>query len=129
MQDLDFVLKCVFIDESGFNFHIQRNFGRSLKGTPARATVPTRRGVTVSILGAISEAGVIDISLKKPQTATVVKKRKGTGKVVSVIKGQIGTRTERYLVYSSNVMNVLDRINMKDHSLSCDGQCSNPQPS
>ena len=53
MQDLDFARNCVFIDESGFNLHIQRNFGRSLKDTPARGTVPTGRGVTVSILGAI----------------------------------------------------------------------------
>jgi hypothetical protein len=80
MQDLDFARNCVFIDESGFNLHIQRNFGRSLKGTPARGTVPTGRG-TVSILGAIFEAGVIDISLKKPQAATAVKKRKGNGRV------------------------------------------------
>jgi len=83
MQDLDFARNCVFIDESGFDLHIQRNFGRSLKGTPARGTVPTGRGVTVSILGAISEAGVIDISLKKPQAATAVKKRTANGKVVS----------------------------------------------
>ena len=70
----------IFIDETRFNLHIQRNFGRSLKGTPARGTVPTGRG-TVSILGAIFEAGVIDISLKKPQAATAVKKRKGNGRV------------------------------------------------
>src|ERR1700730_9388499 len=120
MQDLDFARNCVFIDESGFNLHIQRNFGRSLKGTPARSTVPTGRGVTVSILGAIAEAGVIDISLKKPQAATVVKKRKGNGKVVRVVKGRIVTRTEHYLAYLSNVMNVLDRNDVKGHYLVMD---------
>jgi hypothetical protein len=31
MQDLDVGHNFVFIDESGFNLHIQRNFGRSLK--------------------------------------------------------------------------------------------------
>ena len=120
MQDLDFARNCVFINESGFNLHIQRNFGRSLKGTPARGTVPTGRGVTVSILGAISEAGVIDISLKKPQAATAVKKRKGNGKVVRVGNGRVRTRTEHYLAYLSKVMNVLHRNNLKGHYLVMD---------
>jgi hypothetical protein len=120
MQDLDFACNCVFIDESGFNLHIQRNFGRSLKGTPAKGTVPTGRGVNVSILGAISEAGDIDISLKKPQAATAVKKRTANGKVVSVVNGGVGTRTEHYLAYLSNVMDVLDRNNMNGHYLVMD---------
>src|SRR3984893_3855882 len=120
MQDLDFAHNCVFIDESGFNLHIQRNFGRSLKGTPTRGTVPTGRGVTVSILGAISEAGVADISLKKPQAATVVKKRKGNGKAIATVNRRIGTRTEHYLLYLSNVMDVLDSNNMNSHYLVMD---------
>jgi hypothetical protein len=47
-----------------------------LKGTPAKSIVPTGRGVTVTILGAISEARVIDISLKKAQAVAMSKKRK-----------------------------------------------------
>ena len=99
MQDMDFSKNCVFVDEAGFNLHIQRSFGRSLKGTPAKGTVPTGRGVTVSILGAISEAGVIDISLKKPHTAKVVKTTKGKGKGVTTVNARVGTRTEHYLAY------------------------------
>ena len=72
-----------------------------------------------SILGAISEAGVIDISLKNRKPA-VVKKRNGNGKVVSVVKGRIGTRTEHYLAYLSNIMDVLDRNEMKGHYLVMD---------
>ena len=120
MQDMDFSKNCVFIDEAGFNLHIQRSFGRSLKGTPAKGTVPTGRGVTVSILGAISEAGVIDISLKKPQAASTSKKRKANGKSVNVVNGRIGTRTENYLAYLSNVMDVLDKNEMKGHYLVMD---------
>ena len=82
--------------------------------------MPTGRGVTVSILGAISEAGVIDISLKKPQAATAVKERKGNGKCVTAVNGPVDTRTELYLAYLSNVMNVLDRNNMKGHYLVMD---------
>jgi hypothetical protein len=53
----------VFIDGAGFNLHTQRNYGRSQKGAPAKATIPTAKGITVIILDAVSQAGVIDIFL------------------------------------------------------------------
>ena len=109
-----------FIDEAGFNLHIQRGRDRSLKGTPAKGIVPTARGVTITILGAISEAGVIDISLKKPQAVAMSKKRKGDDKVVNITNARIGTRTEHYLTYLSNVMDVLDRHSMKGYYLVLD---------
>jgi transposase len=40
--------------------------------------------------------------------------------VESVVNGRIETRTERYLAYLSNVMNVLHRRNMKGHYLVMD---------
>jgi transposase len=67
---------CVSIDEAGFNLHTQRNYGRSRKGTPAKGIIPTARDVTITILGAISDAGVIDISLRKPQAISTSKKRR-----------------------------------------------------
>ena len=60
--ELDYSKNCVFIDDAGFNLHAQRNYGRSRKGTPAKGIVPTAQGITITILGAISQAGVIDIS-------------------------------------------------------------------
>jgi hypothetical protein len=72
---------------------IQRNCGRCLKSTLAKGTVPTGIGVNVRILGAISEAEVMDISLKKTQAASRSKKRKGNGKVVNVVNGRTGTQT------------------------------------
>ncbi|KAG1452568.1 hypothetical protein G6F46_012474 [Rhizopus delemar] len=62
--DMDFPKNCVFINETGFNLHTQRNHGRPLKGTPAKSTVPTGKGVTFTILGAISQAGIINIGEK-----------------------------------------------------------------
>src|ERR1700733_12272837 len=128
IQYIDFRKNCVLIDEAGFNMHTSRNFGRSLRGTPAKGIVPTGRGVTASILGAISQAGVIDIPLRKPQTASTSKKRKANGKSATVITGRIGTRTEHYLSYLSNIMDVLDRNNKKGLYL-CNGQCANPHSS
>jgi hypothetical protein len=62
-----------------------------LKGSPDKVTVPNARDITVSILGTISEAGLIDISLKKPQAASMLKKRRVIGKAVQVASGRIGT--------------------------------------
>ena len=66
IPELDCGRNCVYIDEAGFNLHTQRNYGHSRKGTPAKSIVPTAKGITITILGAISQAGVIDISLRKP---------------------------------------------------------------
>jgi hypothetical protein len=50
------LLRIVFLlMNQGFKLHTQRSVGRSLKGTPARGTIPTGKGVT-SILVAIPEA-------------------------------------------------------------------------
>jgi hypothetical protein len=50
---------CVSIDEAGFNMHIRRNFGRSKKGMPVKFVVPSNRGVTVTIIGAIYEKALL----------------------------------------------------------------------
>jgi hypothetical protein len=55
--ELDYGNNCVFIDEAGFNLHTQRNYGRSRKETPAKGIVPTAKGITITVLGAISQAG------------------------------------------------------------------------
>lgn len=52
--------------------HIQRNFGRALRGTPGK-------GITVSILAAIYQAGVMDISLRKPQAASTSRRERQMG--------------------------------------------------
>ncbi|KAG1155395.1 hypothetical protein G6F36_014396 [Rhizopus arrhizus] len=66
-ENMNWHKNCVFIDEAGFNMHIRRNFGRSKRGMPAKAVIPANRGITVSIIGAICEKGVIDLTLRKPK--------------------------------------------------------------
>jgi hypothetical protein len=107
IPELDYAKNCVFIDEAGFNLHTQRNYGRSRKGTPAKGIVPTAKGITVTILGAISQAGVIDISLSKPQAVSISKKRKANDAKEISVSGRVGRRTEHFLAYISNVMDVL----------------------
>jgi hypothetical protein len=99
---------------------LKRNYGRSRKGTPAKGIVPTAKVITITILGAISQAGVIDISLKKPQAVSISKKRKANDAKAMVVSGRVGTRTEHFLAYISNVMDVLDTNDMKGHYLVMD---------
>lgn len=61
---MDFEKNCIFIDEAGFNLHISRMRGWSKVGKPARTKIPKNKGTTITILGAISSQGVIDISLR-----------------------------------------------------------------
>jgi transposase len=115
-KDLDFEKNYVFLDEAGFNLHISRSRGWSKKGMPAKSIVPTSRGTSITILGAISAQGVINISLRKPITVAGSKKRKADG-TVATTTARIGTRTEHYLGYLENVMDVLDKNNLKGHYL------------
>jgi hypothetical protein len=41
--DLDFIKSCVFIDEAGFNLHIQQGYGRLVMGMPAKGNVHTEK--------------------------------------------------------------------------------------
>lgn len=74
--DMDFMKNCVFIDEAGFNMHLRRNFGRSKIGTSAKAVVPSNRGISITIFGAIYHGGIIDLTLRKPQPVARPKKEK-----------------------------------------------------
>lgn len=51
--------KNIFIDETGFNLHIRRNYGRSLAGARVNVTVPTVRGRNVTLIAAINANGVV----------------------------------------------------------------------
>lgn len=118
-DNMDFLKNCVFIDEAGFNINITRNRGWSKKGTPAKAIVPSARSTSITILGAISVDGVIDISLRKPTSSVGSKKRKVNGKEVK-INGRVGTRSEHFLAYLNNMMDCLDRNGLQGYYLVMD---------
>lgn len=110
--EMDFEKNCVFIDEAGFNLHISRTRGWSKVSEPAKTVVTKNKGTTVTILGAISSQGAIDISMRKPVIVTGIKKRKADGKIVATT-AKIGTRNEHFLSYLGNVMDVLDKNELK----------------
>lgn len=51
--------KCIYIDECGFNLHLTRSQARSRRGTRARVVVPTVRGRNVTLISAMSTAGIL----------------------------------------------------------------------
>ena len=98
--NMDYMKNCVFIDEAGFNMHIRRNFGRSKIGTPAKAVVPTNRGISITIFGAIYHGGILDLTLRRPQPVPRPKKRKrnnGSSEEVTDVNARVGSRTEHYI--------------------------------
>jgi hypothetical protein len=76
----------------------------------SKGTIPTEKGITITILGAISQVGIIDVSLKKAQAVFVTKKRKVYDTTATVINGRVGTRTENFLacIYRTGWMYSID---------------------
>lgn len=107
---LSFAKNCVFIGEAGLNLHTHRCYGCSYKGNPAKSAVPTGKVITITISGAISQAGIINVGVKKLESVSS-KKRKAYGKEVKV-NGKFGTRNKHFLAYLTNVMEVLDKNDM-----------------
>jgi hypothetical protein len=64
-------------------------------------------------LGAISEAGDIDISMSHKPFLHTRKESERQG--CDVVNGRVASRTEHYLAYLSNIMDVLYKNNLKRH--------------
>lgn len=102
VSDMDFTRNCVFVDEARFNLHTERNYDLSRKGTPTNSVVPKPKDITISIAGAILQAGVIDISSKKPHAVSTFKNRKANDTMATVIyKSRVRTNTEHFLATAS----------------------------
>jgi transposase len=60
----------IWTDESGFNLHLRRKFGRARRGALASVTVPNNRGSNISVCAAMSEEGLLHEKLSpRPYTA------------------------------------------------------------
>lgn len=123
---MDWLRNCVFIDEAGFNMHIRRNFGRSKRGLPTKIVLPSNRGIAITIIGAICEKGVIDLTLRKPKAVQKKsgsnKKRKidDSGAAVPQTNARIDTLSEHFMQFISNVMDTLDKHEMSGRYLILD---------
>jgi hypothetical protein len=88
----------------------------ALERDTSRGIVPTAKGIPITILGDISQAEMIDITLSKPQAVQYQRQMtQGDGR-----KWSSWNKAEHFLAYISNVINVLDRKNMKGNYLVMD---------
>jgi hypothetical protein len=124
---MDYATNCVFIDEAGFNMHLRRNFGRSKRGIPAKTVVPSNRGLNISIIGAICEKGVIDLTIRKsrvvqPSKSKSKKRKLNNDKKAHISGDQIeaneteesaGTNANHFLKFIIGVLDCLDKNNMQ----------------
>ena len=110
LADFDYMKSCVVIDEAGFNLRIRRTFGRSVRGTPAKIEVATQRGVSITIIDAMCEKGIVNLMMRKPTAVSSKKKRKlkMSESGVDAVNGRVGTRTSHYLQFLEKTMDVLD---------------------
>ncbi|SAM04526.1 hypothetical protein [Absidia glauca] len=110
-SDMDYTRNCVFIDEAGFNINLRRSMGWSAKGTTPIVKVATTRAISHTILGAISTAGVINVSIRTPNPQQSKKRKlvKATEVTTGKKKKTTGTTTGHYLQYLHDTMDVMDR--------------------
>lgn len=73
----------------------------------------------ITILGNIFAQGMIYISLRKPITVADSKKRKADSTVVTTTV-KVGTRTDHFLGYLPNIMEALDKKDLKEHYIVLD---------
>lgn len=74
--DIDYLANCVFIDESSFNINMKRSMAWSKVGETPIVKIPKTRAKSHTIIGAISNLGVVNIQLKIPKVTALQKKKK-----------------------------------------------------
>uniref|UniRef100_A0A914X175 Tc1-like transposase DDE domain-containing protein n=1 Tax=Plectus sambesii TaxID=2011161 RepID=A0A914X175_9BILA len=65
--------KCIFIDESSFNLHLQRTKAHSRRGTRTNIILPTVRGRMVTLIAAMSNKGIVHTKIINDGTCNGVK--------------------------------------------------------
>ena len=105
--NMNFLINCVFLDESAFDINMKHRRAWSKKGTRTIVTRPTTRANIISILGAISAAGLITVGVKKPRPAN---KRKADSYIRS------GTVTGHYISSLKMTLDEMDKhMQMEGH--------------
>lgn len=109
--DMNYTENCIFIDESAFDINMKPPTARSVRGTPAIVTSPSARAISLTILGAISTCGVVNMEIRVPLTPKRIKvvgahKRKATA-VKAKTPG--GTNAGHYINFIEKTMDEMDK--------------------
>ncbi|KAG2209421.1 hypothetical protein INT47_008263 [Mucor saturninus] len=120
---MDYLNNYIFVDESGFDINMRRSRGWSQRGTEAIITTPSARGVSHTVIGAISAIGVVNLSMResgnvKRRKVVGATKRKAPEDKLSVPKGTTGGH---YLQFLSDTMDIMDEFpEMKGYFINMD---------
>ena len=60
----------IFLDETNFNLHISRKFGRSKQGERCSVLVSGSKGANIHVIGCISSLGVVHIEVRRGSFTT-----------------------------------------------------------
>lgn len=99
-ENILFMQNCVFLDEAGFDINMHRSKAWSRRGTQAIIESPSARGVSNTVIGAVSSFGVVNMSVREPGN---VKKRRVVGATKRKVAGDVsaaipkGTTAGHYL--------------------------------
>ncbi|KAI9330548.1 hypothetical protein BD770DRAFT_432631 [Pilaira anomala] len=64
-KGMSYMENCVFLDESGFDINMRRTRAWSRRGTEAIIESPSARGISHTIIGAVSAFGVVNLTVKR----------------------------------------------------------------
>jgi hypothetical protein len=108
--EIDYQSNCVFIDEAAFHINLKRCFSWSKVGTRAIVKTPKTKPKMMTILGAISPYGVVNVKVRIPKVATATsKKRKLENDKEEKKKSTVGTVTGHYFNFVASTVDILDQ--------------------
>lgn len=69
--DMDYLSSCVFVGEAAYHINMKRSYTGSKNGTPAVKVPKTGGGgLTITVLGAVSPFGIVNVSVRRPRAKT-----------------------------------------------------------
>ncbi|KAG1509243.1 hypothetical protein G6F47_001604 [Rhizopus delemar] len=112
-KGLHFMKNCVFLDEAGFDVNMRRSRGWAQRGKPAIEETTSARGVSHTVIGAISAYGIVNVSLREPgnvkkRRVVGAKKRKAPEGVAAAIPK--GTTTGHFVQFISDTLDIMDEF-------------------
>ncbi|CEG80206.1 hypothetical protein RMATCC62417_14575 [Rhizopus microsporus] len=88
---------------------MKRSIAWSKKGRRAVVVVSKTRAKTITILGAISPYGVVNVKLQRPRVPVPSKKRKTVGSIQAAGNAKAGTVAGQYFNFIASIPDILDQ--------------------
>ncbi|KAK4510780.1 SCF ubiquitin ligase complex subunit cdc4 [Mucor velutinosus] len=107
-KGIDYHNNCMFVDESCFNVNMTRGRAWSKKGEPAIEETPSTKAVSKTALGAVSSAGVVNVSIREAgnvkRKVAGATKRKAPEDWLNLPKGTTGNHFMQSAVDTVDIM-------------------------